>query len=46
MKGVNGVPGVDIYRPLHLGQRPGSSGFDDDMGLAPLGFPARRGWYL
>ena len=43
VKGVKGVLGVEIYRPLHFGQRTGSSVEEEDMGLKPFGLPARRG---
>jgi hypothetical protein len=45
VNGVKGVLGVEIYRPLHFGQRTGSSADEEDMGLKPFGLPARRGWY-
>ncbi len=45
VNGVKGVLGVEIYRPLHFGQRTGSSAEEEDMGLKPFGLPARRGWY-
>ena len=44
-KGVSGVLGVNMYLPLHLGQRDGPSGEVDDAGCMPLAFPALRGWY-
>lgn len=45
VKGVKGVLGVDMYRPLHFGHRIGSSvEEDDEIGRIPLTFPARRGW--
>jgi len=44
-KGVSGVLGVDMYRPLHFGHRVKSSDGEVDGGRAPFVFPARRGWY-
>ena len=44
VKGVSGVLGVEIYLPLHFGQRPESSVVEEvDTGRTPLGFPFRRG---
>lgn len=43
VKGVNGVLGVEIYRPLHLGHRMGSSDVEI-TGRLPTVLPALRGW--
>jgi hypothetical protein len=43
VNGVKGVLGVEIYRPLHLGQRTGSSADEEEIGRKPFVFPARRG---
>ena len=45
VKGVKGVFGVEIYRPLHFGQRTESSADEEEMGRRPFDLPARRGWY-
>ena len=45
VKGVSGVLGVDIYRPLHFGQRVGLSAEAEDDCCKPFVFPARLGWY-
>jgi hypothetical protein len=45
VNGVKGVLGVEIYRPLHFGQRTGSSADEEEMGRKPFDLPARRGWY-
>ena len=45
MNGVDGVLGVDMYRPLHFGQRRGSSADEAVAGRTPFGLPALRGWY-
>lgn len=45
VNGVEGVLGVDMYRPLHFGQRMVSSVDDDEIGRMPLSLPALRGWY-
>jgi hypothetical protein len=42
--GVSGVLGVEMYLPLHFGQRRGLS--RDGVVREPFSFPARRGWYL
>ena len=43
VKGVKGVLGVEMYLPLHFGQRSRSSVDKEDMGLKPFVLPARRG---
>lgn len=43
VKGARGVLGVDMYRPLHFGQRPGSSVVEVETGRTPPDFPFRRG---
>jgi hypothetical protein len=43
VNGVRGVLGVEIYRPLHFGQRTRSSADEEEIGRKPLGLPARRG---
>ena len=43
VNGVRGVLGVEIYLPVHFGQRPGSSVVDADTGRTPFGFPPLRG---
>ncbi len=45
VKGVKGVFGVEIYRPLHFGQRTESSADKEELGRKPFVLPARRGWY-
>ena len=35
--------GVKIYRPLHFGQRTGSSADEEEVGRSPFGFAALRG---
>lgn len=42
VNGVSGVPGVEMYRPPHFGQRIGSSDVAE-AGRKPFVFPARRG---
>jgi hypothetical protein len=44
VKGVRGVLEVEMYLPVHFGQRPGSSVVEADTGRTPFGFPALRGW--
>jgi hypothetical protein len=45
VNGVSGVPGVEMYRPPHFGQRIGSSEVEAEAGRKPFVLPARRGWY-
>jgi hypothetical protein len=45
VKGVRGVLGVEMYRPLHFGHRNGSSLDEEETDRKPFDFPARRGWY-
>jgi len=45
VKGVKGVLGVDMYLPLHFGQRIGSSPDIEEDERKPVNLPARRGWY-
>lgn len=43
VNGVRGVFGVEMYRPLHLGQRTGASVKEAESERTPLSLPARRG---
>ena len=43
VNGVIGVLGVEMYRPLHLGQRPGSSVEVAEIGMHSVWLPALRG---
>jgi hypothetical protein len=45
VKGVRGVLGADMYRPLHFGQRIGLADDGVEAGCTPFGLPALRGWY-
>lgn len=44
-QGVRGVLGVDMYRPLHFGQRTESSVEDDKTERTGPALPFLLGWY-